>query len=163
MRDAIRKFSESAELRASLLNRIRTHRYFQWSLLGLVILIVASIHIWQRVTILDLVHEVSLLRQEHAQLVDDSKKMTSEITLLSSASRIRRYAEDTLGLVTVAPENMYTLVRTEYEPEEADDVSRLLTALRRATTYMPAVSITQASASTLPQILADSLTRMEGE
>ena len=163
MKQAIRKFSETVKIRSSWLNRIRSHRYFQWAMLAVIVLMVSGIHIWQRVKVLDLVHEVSLLRKENTMLADDARKVNSEIAALSKASRIQTYAADSLGLVTVPAERLFTLIRSHEDKAQIDDVSLVLSAVRRMTRYLPTVTKDQVSAGQLRNYTIDSLANRGGD
>ncbi len=162
MKQAVRKFSETTRIRSSWINRIRRHRYFQWAILATVVLMVSGIHIWQRVKVLDLVHEVSLLRKENTMLADDARKVNSEIAALSKASRIQKYASDSLGLVPVPAERLFTLKRSHTEKAQIDDVSLVLSAIRRMTRYLPTVTKDQVAAGQLRNYTIDSLANRGG-
>jgi len=156
---AIRKFSETVEMQSSIFNRIRSNKYFPFALLGMFLLAAACIHIWQRVQVLDLVHEVSLLKIENKELVNDLRKVNSEIATLSKVSRIEQYATDSLGLIKVDAEKLITLIRPREEQQELDNISMVMTAIQRVATYLPSVSETQATAGELKQVIKDSLSR----
>ena len=162
MKRAVRKFKETVEIRSSLINRVRSNRYLPMAVLVAVVLTAACVHIWQRVRVLDLVYEVSLLRQENQALGDDLRKVYSDVSSLSMSARIESYASDTLGLQTVPAEKLFTLVPRDGTGPEADDFERVLTAMKRMATYLPAVTETQASAGELRNPRIDSLARSGG-
>ena len=110
MKRTIRNFKETIEMQSSLLNRFRSSRYIPIALLVAAFLTAAVVHIWQRVRVLDMVHEVSLLQQENEELADEVRKVYSDIARLTMASRIEKYAADKLGLQPVDPQAMFTLV-----------------------------------------------------
>ena len=157
MKRAMRKFSETVQIRSSLFNRLRSHRYAQAGLLVTAILLAACVHIWQRVCVLDLVQEVSILRREHAELVDDMRKTNSDIASLSCSARIEQYAVDSLGLVRITTDRLFTIVSKRTEDTELDDMSRLVSAIKRVTTYMPTISQSEANAGELRGAIIDSL------
>ncbi|MEA2030445.1 MAG: hypothetical protein U9N55_02455 [candidate division Zixibacteria bacterium] len=160
MKKSIRRFSETVKMRSSILNRIRSHRYFPLSILAVTVLLASCIHVWQRVIVLDLVHEVSCLRIDNASLIDDTRKVHSDIVSLSSSARIEQYASDSLGLETVPAERLYTLIRTHQEtPELTDDMAIILSAVKRVAAHMPSITRSNATAGELPWTTIDSLAR----
>ena len=159
MKRAIRKFSETVEMQSSFFNRIRSNKYFPFAILGVFLLSAACIHIWQRVQVLDLVHDVSLLKSENKELVNDLRKVDTDIATLSKVSRIEQYAADSLGLRKVDAEKLFTLVRPREEQPEIDNITMVITAIQRVASYLPSVSETQATAGELKQVIKDSLSR----
>jgi len=159
MKRTIRKFKETVEIQSSLLNRVRSSRYLPIAGLVTVVLLASCIHIWQRVRVLDLVHKVSLLEQENRNLADDVRKVYSDVASLSMSSRIQTYAADTLGLQTVPAENLFTLVTSGDRPSLADEFDKVVEGLKRATSYFPRVTETEANAGELRNPRIDSLAR----
>ncbi len=162
MKRTIRKFKETVEIQSSLVNRVRTSRYLPAAGLVCVVLLASCIHIWQRVRVLDLVHETSLLKQENLGLADDVRKVYGDVASLSMSSRIRAYAADTLGLKTVPAEKLFTLVPHGGRVSLADDLDRMLGAVKRVTDYIPRVTETEANAGELRNPTIDSLARRGG-
>ena len=159
MKKAIRKFNETVEMQSSIFNRIKSNRYFPFALLSVFLLMAACIHIGQRGQGLDLVHDVSLLKIENRELVNDLRKVNSEIATLSKVSRIEQYAFDSLGLIKIDAEKLFTLVRPREDKPEVDNIAMVMTAIQRVATYIPSVSETQATAGELKQVIKDSLSR----
>lgn len=162
MKRTIRKFKETVEIRSSFLNRVRSSRYFPLALLVIVFLAAACVHVWQRVRVLDLVYEVSLLKHENRELTDDIRKVYSDIAALSVSSRVETYAADTLGLVMVPPERLYTLEHRHQGPAVADGLDMVLAAVKRMAGHLPVVEETRANAGELRNPKIDSLAR-QGE
>ncbi len=157
MKETIRKFKETVEIRSSVINRIRSHRYFPVTLLLVVALSAACVHIWQRVKVVELVKEVSTLKTENAELLDLKKKVYADIASLSTASRIEKYASDTLGLKQIDPERLFTLVLDKADKVEQDDLDLMLYAINRVTEYVPRVSESSARAGGVDDLDLDSL------
>lgn len=157
MKRTVRKFKETVEIRSSLLVRLRSHRYLPIALVSGAFLLAACVHIWQRVQVLDLVQEISLLRIENQALADDTRKVYAEVSALAMASRIETYAADTLGLRRVAPTAIYTLKREDDPPPMADEIDMVVSAMKRFTAYLPSVTQAEASAGELRNPLIDSL------
>ncbi len=159
MKRTIRNFKETIEMQSSLLNRFRSSRYIPIGLLIAAFLTASVVHIWQRVRVLEMVHEVSLLEQENEGLADEVRKVYSDIAGLTMASRIEAYAADSLGLVPVNPEAMFTLVPDGESEPLKDDLDRVIAAVQRIVDYFPTVEQTQANAGELRNPVIDSLAK----
>lgn len=159
MRRPVRQFKEMMDIRKSLLNRVRSSRYTAYLLLALAFLAAACVHVWQRVHVLDLVTDVSQLTKVHSTLDDELKKVNSEIASLSMASRIEEYAKDTLGMIPVSPDKLFTLVSDDRGGYQKDDLQAMFDAVKRVTDYMPSVSENSALAAEPSMIKIDSIDR----
>ncbi|HWR83930.1 MAG TPA: hypothetical protein VN285_11570 [Candidatus Deferrimicrobium sp.] len=164
MKKTVRKFKETQEIRASLLNRFRSHPYLPLGVFVCACLTAACIHVWQRVKVLDLLTEVSQLRRQNVELLDTAKKINAEITALTLASRIERYAGDTLGLEPVTADRLFTLEHTRpmQDQPRPEGVAQLTHATERVLKYVPTVSENTASARELKPLSLDSLQK-EGD
>jgi cell division protein FtsL len=162
MKETIRKFTQTAEMKAGIFNRVRAHRYFSISILVMAVVLAACVHVWQRFRVIELVKEVSQLQAENKSLVDDCKKVNSEIASLMMASRVEQYAMDTLGMAPVTADHLYTLIRQERKPVEPDELAVMVAAIKRVADYVPAITESQANAGELQGIRFDS-TAVEGE
>ena len=149
MRKAVRKFKETVEIRSSIINRFRSHRYFSAAVLVCVILAASCFHVWQGVKVMTLVKETARLRSENADLVNNIKKVSSDISSLEMASRILPYGRDSLGLKVVSADRLFTLAPKEARAERRDDLNALTVAIKRVARYMPVVSQTSVHASEL--------------
>jgi len=156
---SVRKFKETVEFRSLVLHRLRTHRYFPVAMLIAVLLVVACIHIWQRVHVIKLVKEVAELKAENLNLVDDYKKIQSDIAALCMASRIETFAYDSLGLKTITADRMFTLVREKHREIPSDELTTLVSSIKRVAKFMPVLSGTSANAGELDDIKFDSVGR----
>jgi cell division protein FtsL len=156
MKEAVRRFKETIEIKSTIFNRLRSHRYFSISVLVAACLFAACFHVWQRVKVIELVKEVSQLQAENKSLLDDYKKVHSDIASLSMASRIERYARDTLGLAPVEVDRLYTLVRGDRPAADHDELVVMLSAIKRVADYMPVVAETRADARVLHGVRFDS-------
>jgi len=152
MARSVRVFKETLEMRSLLLHRIRSHRYFPVAVIATIVLAVACTHIWQRVVVIGLVQQVSRLQKENRQLIDDTHKVQSEIAALSMASRIERYAADSLGLARVGTDCLYTLVSEESSQAPADQLATVLSSIKRVADYLPEVSDANAARNQLEPI-----------
>lgn len=163
MRKTVRKFKETVEIRSSVINRLRSHRYFPIAVLVTVFLMASVIHVWQRVHVLETVKQVSHLRAENAQLVDATSKLNVRLATLTAAGRIEKYAMDSLGLQPVAADQIYTLIGREEKPPEPDELATMFRAIERVTQYVPVVTENRASAGDLRQLRPASLNGEEGD
>jgi cell division protein FtsL len=163
MKQPVRKFKETVEIRTQVLYRIRSHRYYPAALLVFVLMLAASIHIWQRVQVIALVKEAALLRAENSSLIDDATKYEAEIASLMTASRIMAYARDTLGMCPVSAEKLFTLVSKEKAARPApDELAMMKQALDRITEHLPTLTENQAAADDSRRKAVDSLLRTGG-
>lgn len=156
MKEAVRKFKETVEIKSSRFNKIRSHRYFSVTVFALCALLVFCFHVWQRVRVVNLVHEVGLLRQEYDSLLDNKKKLHSAIARLSTATRIQSFAADSLGLKPVPAEQLLTLLPARQRQHRPDELQQMFTALKRFADYMPVVEETKVKAGVIEEIEVDS-------
>lgn len=160
MRQSVRQFKETMDIKGSVANRLRANRYVPYVFLALAFLLTACIHVWQRVHVLELVTEVSKLNNTQAVLDDELKKVNSDIAALSMASRIEKYASDTLGMMPVPADKLYTLVSDKNVGFKKDNLHAMFEAVKRVTDYVPRPSENSALAGEPPMIRIDSTERM---
>jgi len=164
MARSLRKFKETVEMRASLFQRVRTHRHFSTGLVLAVFVIVACVHIWQRVHVIRLSQQVGALREENRSLIDATKKIRSEVAALSMGSRVETYAADSLGLLPVAAERLVIIERDRSKQEvETDELGNVLSSIKRVSDYLPVLSEAQAEPAEFQPIKFDSLLEPEVE
>lgn len=142
-------------MRSTTFQRMRSHRFFAIGATAVALLAAACLHIWQRVMVIELAKEVSSLRSENVSLVDDLKKIESDIASLSMASRIEKYAADSLGLQPMSPDRLFTLVKKSEKGIPADELSVMFSSIKRVADYLPVVSEAEASAKELRPIKFD--------
>lgn len=63
----------------------------------------------------DLLREITLLENKEAKLIEENKKLVSDISVLTSAERIERIAEEELGMHKAESED---IVRVEMTGEK---------------------------------------------
>jgi len=156
MKEAVRKFKETVEIQSSIINRIKEHRYFPIGVLFVVFFLAASFHVWQRVRVVTLVQDVKKLKSENAGLLDDKKKLYSDIASLTTSSRIETYARDTLGLYSASSERLVTLVMKDNVNSKKDGLALMYSSLKRVVDYIPVVEQTRANATGPEKIDVDS-------
>ena len=156
---AVRQFKETVDFRSLLLTRVRSHRYFPATVVMAALLMVACLHVWQRVRVIKLVKDVAELRETNRDLVDVARKMHNDIAALSMATRIEGYATDTLGMQPVAADRLFTLVRERDKDVPRDELATMLSSIQRVAKYLPALTETGANAAELRPIRFDSTHR----
>ena len=164
MARSLRKFKETVEIRAGLFHRMRTHRHFSTCLIAAILVVVACVHIWQRVHVIRLSQQVGALRDENRNLIDATKKVRSEIAALSMGSRIEVYAADSLGLLPVAAERLVIIDRERTKQDvKPDELGNVLTSIKRVSDYLPVLSEAKAEPAEFQRIIFDSLTDTEAD
>jgi len=154
----VRSFKETVDMRSFSLRKIRSYRYATAVGLGFLILAVACVHIWQRVTVIQMAKDVSRLEIEQRELIDNTRKVNSEIASLSMAARIETFAIDSLGLLPVPGDRLYTVVNERKVDAKGttDQFTTLVHALRRVGDHLPVLTGTEAAAETADSIKFDS-------
>ena len=155
MKETVRKFKETVEINTSIFNRVRTHRYFPAAFLLFIFLLIACFHVWQRVRVVSLVQEVAQLNRDRVELLDDKKKIYSDIAELSMTARIEQYARDTLGLKPVAADRMYTLIKKDEAQPTPDELDLMYAAIKRVSDYLPIIESNSAVAQGVEAIKVD--------
>lgn len=153
MAPSVRRFKESDDLRSGFFKRLRAHRFFPIGVVTILVIAVACGHIWQRVVVLDLLKDVTRLEAEQRSLIDDTRKLRSEIDQLSMAARIETLAMDSLGLQHVHTDRLLTLVPPPQKKpatvvEQRDEFTTMISSIKRVAKYLPTISETQAEAAT---------------
>lgn len=149
---SVRRFKETVEFRSLPFKQLRSHRYFPATVLVLVVLVAACVHIWQRVIVISLVKEVAALQRENRGLVDAGHKIQTDIASLSMSTRIEGYAVDTLGLQRVSPERFYTLIPRSTGERTTDELTTMISSIKRVVQFFPVVTDAQAAAQELEPI-----------
>jgi cell division protein FtsL len=163
MAKSVRQFKETIEFRSLPLHRLRSHRYFAAAVIAAVVLVAACIHVWQRVVVINLVKEVSALDKENRSLVDDAHKIQTDIAALSMATRIELYALDTLGLQRVRADHLYTLIPEATREFSSDDLTTMISSIKRVAECLPVLTEAQAAAQELQPIRFEPADNGEGQ
>jgi cell division protein FtsL len=158
MKKKVRKFKETVEIQSSFLQRLRSHRYFTVIVLAGACLLVSCFYVWQRVRVLELVKDVSYLDKDHAELLDDLRKIRTDIASLTLAARIEIYATDTLGMKPIDADRLFTLAPKQSKSNESDDLAAMISAIRHVADYMPVISEAEVRADELRIINIDTIT-----
>ncbi len=129
--------------------------------IALALLAAACVHVWQRVMVIELAKEVATLRGENRSLVDDTRKLRSEIVALSMATRIERYAVDSLGLQPVTADRLLTLVKESEKDIPYDELTVMFSSIKRIADYLPVLTEAEATARDLRPIKFDTVSNEE--
>ena len=157
MKKTVRKFKETVEIQSSFLQRLRSHRYFTVIVLAGAFLMVSCFYVWQRVRVLELVKDVASLDKDQAELLDDLRKVRSDIASLTLAARIEVYATDTLGMKPIEADRLFTLAPKKSKRVESDDLAAMISAIRHVADYMPVISEAEVRADELRIINLDTI------
>jgi len=164
MARSVRRFKETVEMRTGVFQRIRSHRFVSVGVVALTLLVAACLHIWQRVIVIELAKDVASLKVENRSLVDDVKKVRSDIVALSTVTRLEKYAVDSLDLQPVAADRLFTLVRKSEKTIPADELKAMFSSIKRVADYFPVISDAHASAGMeLRPIKFDTLVEEEAD
>jgi cell division protein FtsL len=156
MKDAVRRFKETVENRSVAITRGRWRRYVSLVTLVAMIIATACFHIWQRVEVLDLVQQTGTMQQRNALLVDEGRKLHSQIAQLSTPTRIQEYAADTIGMLPIAGERLFTLIPKEtVDSVPPNEIELVMNSLRRVTDNLPGLSGSATTAHALDTIIFD--------
>ncbi|PKK84138.1 MAG: hypothetical protein CVT49_04900 [candidate division Zixibacteria bacterium HGW-Zixibacteria-1] len=144
MKISVQRYRATGGFRKSLKKRLVSSRTLIPAMIVGSIILLACLHVWQRVYVMGLVKEVSVLEKENNNLKDLVKKSNMEITELSRLSRIEEIATEQLGLTRTGSENLYTLSisRDDYKAEGLDDV---VTSLKKIAENLPVLNETKAA------------------
>jgi hypothetical protein len=146
MARSVRKFKETIEIRKGLLQRFRSHRFFSIGLVAITLLLAACLHIWQRVMVIELAKDVALLTDENRLLVDEIKKVRSDVVALSTVTRLENYAADSLKLQPPTADRLFTLVSKSEGAISSSELQEMFSSIKRVADYLPVMTEAQATA-----------------
>ncbi len=164
MADSVRKFKETVEFQQGFLTRIRQHRYFGLAVVSTLLLLVACIHIWQRVQVIHLVQEVDALKAQSALMLDETKKAQMDIAGLTRATRIAVCAAESLGLEPIAADRLFTIQMQSQKPvqrDSTDEFAEVMSSIKRVADFMPVMSEASARSNELRPLKFDSIASRE--
>jgi len=146
MKISVQRYRATDILRNSLKKKLVSSRSIIPALFVGSIIILACLHVWQRVYVMGLVQEVSVLEKENKSLKDIVKKTDMNIVELSRLSHIEPLAAEKLGLSKKGAENTFTLSLsgTEFKSEGLGEV---VTSLRKIADNLPVLNETKAETS----------------
>jgi len=145
MRISIQRYRSTGNIRKSFRRRIVSSRMIIPALFIGCIILLACMHIWQRVYVLNLVREVRLLEKENKRIKDIVKKSNIEVIELSSLERIEKVATEDLKLVKTQPENIITMAM-ESSPHPREGINEVVSSLKKIAENLPVLTESKASA-----------------
>lgn len=163
MKDTVRLFKETVELQSSAGTKSRWRRYGWATLLSMLLLSLACLLVWQRMRVLQLVKETDALDKQRTELLDDSKKLRSDIAQLSAPGRITGYAMDSLGMMPVPLDRFYALIPSPQDSVVVHETewAQMVKSAERLWVHMPGIENSEAMATGLDTLRLDSLKAME--
>lgn len=163
MNKPVRKFTETVKMRTSLVHRVRSHRYFPAVLLVIAVLMISSVHIWQRVKVLSLLAGNDSLVTENQGMFDQLVKLDVEIARLGMHERIERYAADSLGLLPISADHIFTLYRDDEPPKPPDQLAVVIKAIECVTKHMPIIVENDANAGEAARLRPENQSEQEAD
>jgi cell division protein FtsL len=109
MKISVARYRATDSLKNSLKRRLVTSRSIIPILFAVSLILLACLHVWQRVYVMGLVQEVSTLRATNNKLGDLIKKKSLKNIDLSRLSRIEKLAYDNFKMATTTAGNSFTL------------------------------------------------------
>lgn len=143
MKISVQRYRATGSLRNSLRKKLVSSRSLIPVLLLGSLILLACVHIWQRVYVMGLVQEVTVLENENRCLKDLVKKTDMEIIDLSRLSRIEQLATRELGLSRKGSEDLYLLSLNDAETE-SEGFDEVVTSLKKIADNFPVLSESKA-------------------
>jgi len=148
MKISVQRYRATGNLKNSLKKRLVSSRSLIPALIVSSIILLACLHIWQRVYVMGLVKEVSVLEKENKNLKNLVKKTRVEIVELSRLSRIEKIAVEELGLTRTSSENLFTL-SVNREEKKSEGLDEVVTSLKKIAENLPVLNETKAATSSI--------------
>ena len=148
MKISVQRYRATGNLKNSLKKRLVSSKSLIPAIILASIILLACLHIWQRVYVMGLVKEVSILERENKNLKDLVKKTHVEIVDLSRLSRIEKIAVEELGLTRTSSENLYTLC-VNREENNSEGLDEVVTSLKKIADNLPVLNETKAATSSI--------------
>jgi cell division protein FtsL len=146
MKISVQRYRATGSLRNSLRKRLVSSRSIIPVLSIATLILLACLHVWQRVHVMDLVRDVTKLENENKRLTDLVRKADIEITELSCLSRIEPIATDKLGLLKTGSENVFTLAIDEDEARP-EGLNEVVSSLKKIADNFPVLNESRAATS----------------
>jgi len=139
MKISVERYRATDSIRKSLKKKLVSSRSVIPVLVVGSLILLACLHVWQRVYVMQLVKEVSVLDKENRELHDIVKKANLEILELSSLSRIEKIAGDEFNMTGTSSENIYTLTFKESQPGP-EGLHDVISSLQKVAEHLPTLS-----------------------
>ena len=139
MKISVERYRATDYLKKSLKRRLVTSRSIIPALIIASVILLACLHVWQRVHVMGLVQEVTELRTANDKLKDMTKKKTAKNLELSRLSRIEKLARDKLQMTSMAAGNTYTLTVQDHRLKNAG-LDEVVTSLKKFADHLPVLT-----------------------
>ena len=144
MKISVQRYRATGSIRNTLKKRLVSSRTLIPTMIVGSIILLACLHVWQRVYVMGLVKEVTVLEKENNNLKDLLKKSDMEVTELSRLSRIEEIATEQLGLTRTGSENLYTLSINK-DNNKTTGLDDVVTSLKKIADNLPVLNETNAA------------------
>ncbi len=139
MKISVERYRATDSIRKSLRKKLVSSRSVIPVLVVGSLILLACLHVWQRVYVMGLVKEVTVLEKKNKDLTDTVKKANLDILELSSLSRIEKIAGEQLHLSGTRSENIYTLTFKERQPAP-EGLRDVISSLQKVAEHLPTLS-----------------------
>jgi cell division protein FtsL len=139
MKISVERYRATDSIRKSLKKKLVSSRSVIPILVIGSLILLACLHVWQRVYVMGLVKEVSVLEKRNKELTDIVKKANLEILELSSLSRIEKIAGERLDMSGTRSENIFTLTFKESQPGP-EGLHDVISSLQKVADHLPTLS-----------------------
>lgn len=144
MKISVQRYRATGTIRNTLKKRLVSSKTLIPTMIVGSIILLACLHVWQRVYVMGLVKEVTVLEKENNNLKDLLKKSDMEVTELSRLSRIEEIATGQLGLTRTGSENLYTLSINK-DNNKTTGLDDMVTSLKKIADNLPVLNETNAA------------------
>ena len=144
MKISVQRYRATGSLKNSLRKRLVSSRSIIPVLSIATLIMLACLHIYQRVHVMNLVSEVTELEKENKRLTDLVRKTDMEITELSCLSRIESIAVKELGLSKTGSENVFTLTMDD-DVTKPEGLNEVVSSLRKIADNFPVLNESRAA------------------
>ena len=148
MKISVQRYRATGNLKNSLKKRLVSSKSLIPAMIVGSIILLACLHVWQRVYVMGLVKDVSVLEKENKNLKDLVKKANMEVIELSRLSRIEKMAKEDLGLTRTSSENLFTL-NIDREENNSEGFEDVVTSLKKIADNLPVLNETRAATSSI--------------
>jgi hypothetical protein len=144
MKISVQRYRATGSLKKTLKKKLVSSRMTIPTLFLGTLILLACLHIWQRVYVMELAREASACESENRYLKDLVKKADMQIVELTRSARIEEFATNEFGLLRTGSENMYTLTLNGAE-ENANGLGEVVTSLKKIADNLPVLNESKAA------------------
>jgi cell division protein FtsL len=143
MKISVERYRATDNIKKSLKKKLVSSKSVIPVLIVISCVVLACLHIWQRVYVMHLVTETTVLEMKNKRLKDLVKKANLEVLELSSLSRIEKIAAERLHMNGSRSENIFTLILKETDPRP-EGLNDIISSLRKVADNFPVISESKA-------------------